>query len=135
LGPFAAIRVRAQPTPHGQPAGKVTRIGVVLFSTPQTEPNFTAFVAGLRDLGYVEGRNIAFEHRYAEGHPERFRDLALQTVGSNPDVIVVLGGDMVPFVRDATRTIPVVMLTSDDPVESRLNRASTGSSLVSITTG
>jgi putative ABC transport system substrate-binding protein len=120
LGSLFAVGVRAQPTPQGQPPAKVARIGVVLFSTPQTEPNFTAFVAGLRDLGYVEGRNIAFEHRYAEGHPERFRDIALQTVASNPDVIVVLGGDMVPFVKDATYTIPVVMLTSNDPVEARV---------------
>ena len=120
LGSLVAIRARAQPAPPGQPAGKVARIGVVLFSTPQAEPNFAAFVAGLRDLGYVEGQNVAFEHRYAEGHPERFRDLAQQIAAVNSDVIVVLGGDMVPSVKDATRTIPIVMLTSNDPVEARL---------------
>jgi ABC-type uncharacterized transport system substrate-binding protein len=118
LGALAPICSRGQPAAAGSPARKLARIGVVLFSTPQTEPNFTAFAAGLRDLGYVEGRNVAFEHRFAEGHPERFRDVALQTVASNPDVIVVLGGDMVPDVKDATRTIPVVMLTSNDPVEA-----------------
>ena len=103
---------------RAQPIGKVARIGVVLFSAPSMDPNLPAFLAGLRDLGYIDGRNFALEFRNAEGHPERFRDLALQMAALNPDVIVVLGGDMVPFIKDATRTIPVVMLTSYDPVEA-----------------
>ena len=101
---------------EAQPAGKVARIGVVLFGMPATDPNLAAFVAGLRDLGYVEGRNLALEYRSAEGRLERFRELAVQVVSLQPDVIVVLGGDMVPFVKDATSTIPVVMLHSQDPV-------------------
>ena len=102
---------------HGQPAGKVARLGVLLFRTPATDPNLAAFVAGLRDLGYVEGRNLALEYRYAEGRPERVRDLAVQIAALKPDVIVVLGGNMVPLVKAATSTVPVVMLTSQDPVE------------------
>jgi ABC-type uncharacterized transport system substrate-binding protein len=90
---------------------------VLLFDRPASDPNLAAFVAGLRDLGYVEGRNVAFEYRYAEGRPERVRELALQLVSLKPDLIVVLGGDMVPFVKETTSTIPVVMLTSQDPVE------------------
>ncbi|PYN22097.1 MAG: ABC transporter substrate-binding protein [Candidatus Rokuibacteriota bacterium] len=109
LAPFAA---------EAQQAGKVARLGVLLFGTPATDPNLAAFVAGLRDLGYVEGRNLALEYRSAEGRPERVRELAVQVVSLKPDVIVVLGGDMVPFVKDATSTIPVVMLTSQDPVEA-----------------
>ena len=107
-------------TSHAQRPGKPVRIGVMLFSAPSTEPNLTALIAGLRDLGYDDGRNIALEYRNAEGHPERFRDLASQLAASNPDLIVVLGGDMVQFVKDATKTIPVVMLTSNDPVEARI---------------
>jgi ABC-type uncharacterized transport system substrate-binding protein len=103
---------------HAQPAGKVARLGVLLFGTPATDPNLASFVAGLRDLGYVEGRNVALEYRSAEGHPERISALAREAVSSKPDVIVVLGGDLVPIVKEATRTIPVVMLTSQDPVES-----------------
>jgi len=103
---------------HGQPGGKVARLGVLLFSTPTTDPNLAALIAGLRDLGYVEGWNVALEYRYAEGRPERVRELALQLAALKPDVIVVLGGDMVPFVRDATSTLPVVMLTSQNPVEA-----------------
>ncbi|PYM91094.1 MAG: ABC transporter substrate-binding protein [Candidatus Rokuibacteriota bacterium] len=101
-----------------QQTGKVARVGVLLFGTPAADPNLAAFVSGLRDLGYVEGRNLAFEYRSAEGRPERVRELALQVASLKPDVIVVLGGDMVPFVKDATSTTPVVMLTSQDPVEA-----------------
>src|SRR5688572_9971112 len=97
---------------HGQSAGKVARLGVLLFRTPATDPYLPAFVAGLRDLGYVEGRNLALEYRYAEGRPERVRDLAVQIAALKPDVIVVLGGNMVPLVKAATSTVPVVMLTS-----------------------
>jgi putative ABC transport system substrate-binding protein len=101
-----------------QPAGKVARLGVLLFSTPATDPNLPAFLAGMRDLGYVEGRNLALEYRYAEGRPERVSDLALQIASLKPDVVVVLGGDMVPFMRNAAGMLPVVMLTSQDPVEA-----------------
>jgi putative ABC transport system substrate-binding protein len=103
---------------HAQPSGKVARLAVVLFDAPATNPNLTAFVAGLRDLGYVEGRNIAFEYRHPGGQPERIPDLGPQAVSLKPDVIVVLGGDMVPSVKAATSTIPIVMLTSNDPVEA-----------------
>ena len=103
---------------EAQQTGKVARVGVLLFGTPAADPNLAAFVSGLRDLGYVEGRNLAFEYRSAEGRPERVRELALQVASLKPDVIVVLGGDMVPFVKDATSTTPVVMLTSQDPVEA-----------------
>ncbi len=115
---LSASCVLAPLAAEAQQAGKVARLGVLLFGTPATDPNLAAFVAGLRDLGYVEGRNLALEYRSAEGRPERVRELAVQVVSLKPDVIVVLGGDMVPFVKDATRTIPVVMLTSQDPVEA-----------------
>ncbi len=115
---LSASCVLAPLAAEAQQAGKVARLGVLLFGTPATDPNLAAFVAGLRDLGYVEGRNLALEYRSAEGRPERVRELAVQVVSLKPDVIVVLGGDMVPFVKDATSTIPVVMLTSQDPVEA-----------------
>ena len=103
---------------EAQPAARVARLGVLLFSTPATEPNVSALLGGLRDLGYVEGRNIVLEYRGAEGRPERVSGLAHQIVALKPDVIVVLGGDLVPFLKDATSTIPIVMLTSQDPVEA-----------------
>jgi putative ABC transport system substrate-binding protein len=103
---------------EAQPAAKVARLGVLLFSTPAAEPNLPALLAGLRDLGYVEGRNIALEYRYAEGRPERVSELALQIASVKPDVLVVLGGDLVPSMKHATATVPIVMLTSQDPVEA-----------------
>ena len=103
---------------HAQPSGKVARLAVVLFDAPAANPNLTAFVAGLRDLGYVEGRNVTLDYRHADGRPERVRELGHHVASLKPDVIVVLGGDMVPSVKDATSTIPVVMLNSQDPVEA-----------------
>jgi putative ABC transport system substrate-binding protein len=110
--PFAAL---------AQQAGKaVPRLGVLLFGTPETDPNLNAFRQGLRKLGRVEGQNIAIEYRYAAGKPERLRDLAAELVSMKPDVILALGGDVAPFPRAATSTIPVVIIVSDDPVQAGL---------------
>jgi len=118
VGALALGLLAASLAMEAQPAGKVARLGVLLFTTPAADPNLPAFLAGLRDLGYVDGRNVAIEYRSAEGRPERVGALALQIVSLKPDVVVVLGGDMVPFVRNATATLPIVMLTSQDPVEA-----------------
>jgi ABC-type uncharacterized transport system substrate-binding protein len=101
-----------------QPA-KMARLGVLVFGTPETDA-FPAIRRGLGALGYVEGRNILFEHRYAEGRPERLADLAIDLVRSKPDVIIAAGGDVAPFAKRATGTIPIVMITSADPVEGGL---------------
>src|SRR5262245_36806077 len=103
-----------------QQAGKVYRVGVLLFGTPDNDPNLPPLRDGLRDLGYVEGRNIAFEYRYAEGKPDRLPDLARDLATAKPDVIFALGGDVAPFARTATSTIPIVMVVSVDPVSSGL---------------
>ena len=103
---------------HGQHGGKVARLAVLMFDSPATNANLAAFVAGLRDLGYVEGRNVVLEYRYAESRPERVAQAAAETVSLKSDVIVVLGGDMVPSVKALTSTAPLVMLTSLDPVEA-----------------
>ena len=105
---------------EAQPPRKVPRIAVLLFDAPGVDPNLAAFVAGLRDLGYVDGSNVALEYYSAGGRPERFPEVAQHIASLQPDVIVVLGGDMVPFVKNATRAIPVVMLTSQDLAESGL---------------
>ena len=103
---------------HAQSRAKVARLAVVLFDAPATNPNLAAFVAGLRDLGYVAGRNVSLEYRHASGRPELVSGLGREAAALKPDVIVVLGGDMVPALREATSTLPVVMLTSLDPVEA-----------------
>src|SRR5687768_11731344 len=63
---------------HGQPRAKVARLAVVLFDAPATNPNLAAFVAGLHDLGYLDGRNVALEYRHAKGRPELVPELGLQ---------------------------------------------------------
>jgi putative tryptophan/tyrosine transport system substrate-binding protein len=96
------------------------RVGVLLFGNPATDPNFASFRAGLTDLGYVEGRNIYFEVRGAEGKPERLPDLARELVALKPNVIYALGGDVAPSIKAVTATIPVVVTVSLDPVQAGL---------------
>jgi putative ABC transport system substrate-binding protein len=115
LGLFAAPL-----TSHSQQPTKVARVGVLLYSTPQADSNIGAFVAGMRDLGYVEGRNLAVEYRFAEGKPERLPGLAAELVRVRPDVIFVLGGDVASYAKQATDTIPIVMAVSTDPVQQGL---------------
>ena len=98
---------------------KVARLGVLLFGTPDTDA-FPVIRRGLTALGYVEGQNILFEHRYAEGRLERLPNLASDLVRWNPDLIIAAGGDVAPFATQATRTIPIVMITSADPVQGGL---------------
>jgi putative ABC transport system substrate-binding protein len=80
----------------------------------------TPFLAGLRELGYVEGRNLVVERRYGEGRPERLAGLAAELVSNNPDIVVAIGGDVVPAAKGATTRIPVVFITSSDPVRAGL---------------
>jgi putative ABC transport system substrate-binding protein len=78
-----------------------------------------AFRSALRDVGYVEGRNVALVVRYADGAPERLPPLARELVALNPDIIVT-GAAGVSAARNATGTIPIVGLTIEDPVASGL---------------
>jgi len=74
----------------------------------------------LRRLGWIEGRNLAIEYRYGEGRIERLSQSAAELVQLKPDLIYALGGDVAPFVKSATSTIPIVAVVSDDPVQSGL---------------
>jgi putative ABC transport system substrate-binding protein len=105
---------------EAQQVGKVPRLGVLLYGTPNDDPNLPAFRLGLSELGYVEPRTITVEYRYAVGKPERLRALAIELAAGKPDVIVALGGDVAPFARAATSTIPIVIIVSADPVEGGL---------------
>jgi putative ABC transport system substrate-binding protein len=72
---------------------------------------------GLGELGYVEGQNLVISYRYAEGKPERLADLAAALVREKPDLLLALGGDVAPYAVKATSTIPIVFLSSADPVQ------------------
>jgi putative ABC transport system substrate-binding protein len=84
------------------------------------ERRVEAFRQGLRDLGYVEGQNIAIEYRWAEGKYERYPALAADLVRFKVDVIVAVGGAATEAAQQATRTIPIVMSIVNDPVGSGL---------------
>jgi putative ABC transport system substrate-binding protein len=101
-------------------AQRVHRIGVLLFSTPSADPQLAAFQRGLRELGYVEGRNVTFDYGFADGHPERLPQLAAELVSRRPDLIFALGGDVAPYAKSATTSIPIVVAVSVDPVMSGL---------------
>jgi putative tryptophan/tyrosine transport system substrate-binding protein len=115
LGGAAAawpIAARAQ-----QPAVRTTRLGVLLYSTPQAESQVERVRSGLRELGYIEGRNLVVSYYYAEGKPERLPDLAAALVRESPDLLLALGGDVAPHAAKATSTIPIVFVSSADPVQ------------------
>jgi len=106
-----------------QPA-KVPRIGVLVpFPAPTPaapSPTLEAFRQGLRELGRVEGQNIAVEYRYAEGKFERLPDLAAELVRLKVDVIVTSSDPAIRAVKQATTTIPIVMAVTGDPVGTGL---------------
>jgi putative tryptophan/tyrosine transport system substrate-binding protein len=106
---------------EAQQAAKVARIGYLssdLAASPQLRD---AFLQGLRDLGYVEGRNVVIEYRYAEGKVERVPALAAELVALKVDVIFVAGGTRVTLAAmQATKTIPIVFTNVGDPIESGL---------------
>src|SRR5262249_5524394 len=79
-----------------------------------------AFRQGLRERGYVEGQNIVIAYRYAEGVAERFPNLAAELVQLKVDVIVVNGTPATQAVKNATKTIPIVMMNVTDPVGTGL---------------
>jgi putative ABC transport system substrate-binding protein len=100
---------------------RVYRIGFLGNSTAALEANLVGpFREGLRDLGYVEGRNIVIEYRWAEGKYERFPELIAELVGRKVDVIVTAGTPAALAVQRATATIPLVMVAVGDPVSTGL---------------
>jgi putative ABC transport system substrate-binding protein len=121
-----------------QQRSKVARIGL-LESVSSYAKGREALIAGLRDLGYVEGKNIMIEDRWAEGKYERLPGLAAELVQMKVDVIVAASPPAVRAVQQATTTIPIVMVRTGDPVGSgfvaslsRPGRNTTGLSNISV---
>src|SRR5215831_4236776 len=97
-----------------QPAGKIPRIG---FLTGGGNPfSFEAFRQGLQNLGYIEGKNIVIEYRSAEGDQERIAGLVTELVQLKVDVLIITSSPGVRAAKQATKTIPLVILTQADPV-------------------
>jgi ABC-type uncharacterized transport system substrate-binding protein len=106
---------------RAQQPGKMHQIGYLGVSSPSMEPHYVeAFRQKLRDLGHVEGKNIAIEYRWAEGQDDRLPNLATELVRLNPDAIVTTGTPGAVAAIQATKTIPIVMATAADPVGSGL---------------
>ena len=124
--PFAA---------RAQPAAKVYRIGILeTIPAARNAANLDALRRGLRELGYVEGRNLIIEYRSADGRAERFPELASELVHLKVDLIVTRGTPGAKATKNATGTIPVVMAAMGDPLVVVASLAHPGGNITGMTT-
>src|SRR5215472_16433393 len=118
LSALGAVALAGSPPAAAQQSGKPARLGYLAADLAGTNPQIReAFFAGLRDLGYVEGRNLVVEYRDASGNLERFDSLAGELAALKVDVIWVGGGTLGALAaKRATTTIPIVFPIVGDPV-------------------
>ena len=119
LGTLSASLLAAPLVAEAQPPGKVYRIGF-MGTEPPPAPRWNALLDGLRELGYSEGRNLVFEHRFSEGKAERFPEFAAEMVRLRVDVIIVPTTPAALAAKNATQTIPIVIMAAIDPVGAGL---------------
>jgi putative ABC transport system substrate-binding protein len=118
---FGGAAVAWSPRVWAQESRKTPRIGFLGPATaPATGVWLSALRAGLRELGYEEGKNLAFEFRWAEGNDDRLADLASELVSLGVDVLVTYGTPGTHAAKQATATIPIVMAVSGDAVATGL---------------
>jgi putative tryptophan/tyrosine transport system substrate-binding protein len=121
LGTLAGGLFAAALAASAQQPAKVARIGFLATTNLAANPHLQeAFLQGLRDLGYVEGRNVVIEYRDAEGTLERLPALAAELIALKVDVIVAPGTPQALAAKQATRTLPIVFAVAGDPVGSGL---------------
>src|SRR5215831_19060533 len=102
---------------EAQQPGRVRRIGFLGVSSSSAYSGYIdAFRKSLRDLGYVEGQNIAIEYLYGDGKSDRLADLSADLIRRKVDVILVSGSLAISALKNATKTIPIVMTSVEDPV-------------------
>jgi len=102
---------------EAQQAQNVPRIGFLSLNPASVQKDrIEAFGEALRKLGYVDGQNIKIDYRYADGKPDRLRELAAELVALKANVIVTSGNSATGPAKDATKTIPIVMMNDSDPV-------------------
>lgn len=106
-------------TVSAQQTARQRRVGILMFSEDD-RTTIRPFLQGLAALGYEDGRTVAIQYRDAEGKFERLSAMAEELVRQNPEVIFSFGGEQAPTVKEATATIPIVVVVSNDPVESGL---------------
>jgi len=135
LGGVAGALLAAPLATRAQPMRKVYRIGILeTISAARNAANLDALRKGLRDLGYVEGRNLVIEYRSAEGRAERFPDLASELVRLKVDLLVSRGTPAARAAKKATETIPTVMATMGDPRAIVASFARPGGNITGVTT-
>jgi len=101
---------------HAQKPVPTRRIGVLYLGAPHSNANFDVFFQGLRELGYVDGKNILIEYRYAEGKENRLPELATELVRMKLDAIFTAGTPALFALKQATKTIPIVFFSTSDPI-------------------
>ncbi len=117
IGILAGGLLAAPLVAQAQPLDKVRKIGYLDGASPRSNPELTdAFRDQMRQLGYVEGKNLVIEYRWAGGNYDRLSDLAADLVRLRVDVIVTVGDPVIQAVKTATTTIPIVMASVGDPV-------------------
>jgi putative ABC transport system substrate-binding protein len=121
-----------------QQAGRIPRVGYVAAGGDPTKPNslVEAFRQGLRELGYIEGKNVLVEFRYGEGNRELVLSLVTELVQLKVDVLVVTSLTSIRAAKQVTKTIPTVMVTVQDPVETGIveSLAHPGGNITGVTT-
>src|SRR5712691_1197287 len=120
LGGTGALLFAALRAAESRAAGDGPRIGLLFYGAPGRSPELDAFRQGLRDLGYVEGQNIAIEYRFADGRLGRLPELAAELVRLKVDVIVTPGTPASMAAKKATSTIPIVFAGVADAVGAGL---------------
>jgi putative ABC transport system substrate-binding protein len=120
---IAALLIAPEPSAGQQPQSRLPRVGVLSPAASPSTKLWDAFREGLRDLGYIDGRNITIEYRLFAGNYSRLPEMTTDLVGLPADVIVTDGVNIAKFVHDATRTIPIVFLAGGDPVAAGLAKS------------
>ena len=135
IGSVACGILAAPLAGRAQQVERIYRIGILeAIPAAQNAGNLDALRKGLRDLGYVEGRNLIIEYRSADGRAERFPDLASELVRLKVDLIVTRGTPAAKAAKNATGTIPVVMATMGDPRAIVAGFAHPGGNITGVTT-
>ena len=121
LGVLTGNLLAAPLAAEAQPAKSIARLGFLGSSSAERDKTrVAAFRQGLQELGWVDGRNISIELRFAAGQVEKIAALAAELVRLNPDVLVVAGAPAAHAAKTATRSIPIVMTNAADPVGTGL---------------
>ena len=125
----------AAPLAGAQPVARVYRVGVVSSGLPG--PSIDAFRQGLRELGYVEGKNVIVEMKFAEGHVERHPELVAELIGLKVDVLVADSTPGALAAKKATTTVPIVFAVVFDPVATGIvaSLARPGGNITGVTLG